>query len=95
MEGILEQLNLLGFQMRSERTESWHLAMTPHKRERRKNVSNSDLIYCHVVSLLLELRRVIVPVSHHNPYFMVDNGANLFVNTLDLHHNGLNGHWRL
>lgn len=80
--------------MRSERTESRHLAMTPHKREKKRE-NRSDLIYCHIVSLLLEPRRVIVPVSHHNPHFVVDNGTNLFVNTLDLHHNGLNGHWRL
>jgi len=32
MEGILKQLHLPGFQMISERTESWHLAMTPDKR---------------------------------------------------------------
>lgn len=64
-------------------------------KKNKKKEKKSDLIYCHVVLLLLEPRWVIIPVSHHNPHLMVDNGANLFINALDLHHNGLNGQWRL
>lgn len=44
---------------------------------------------------MLECGWVVIPVSHHDSNFMVDNGAHFFVDTLDLHHDGVYVHWWL
>jgi hypothetical protein len=55
----------------------------------------TDLIHGGIVAFMLECGGVVIPISHHDAYFMIDNCANLLVDTLDLHHNGVYVHWWL
>lgn len=46
------------------------------------------LVHSNIVTWLLKLRGVVVPVPHHNPHLVQNDGTNQLIGALDLHHNG-------
>ena len=48
----------------------------------------SHLVDGYIVARLLEARRVVVPIPHHDADLVQNHSANKFIGTLYLNHNG-------